>query len=237
MSATVSSASAEAGEKKGVHRRVRSPVVPATGSDHEAVFCFLTSILRAPTVPEFRASLEDPFYEPRDRLLLKRNNRMVAPRPPDASGDAVRPAANPDHRLEMAGRGTRGSWTGPRHSSAHGRRETGGPGRRPDRIPADNIPHYFRRTGWALCGQPCTSLANTRTVLARLLDEGLRRNRHQQNRRLHIRPWRRWEEAALVRIYRQNLSGAYAHWTARRLLAMAAASARLRTNLRGVGWP
>jgi predicted acetyltransferase len=37
----------------------------------------------------------------------------------------------------------------------------------------------------------------------------LRRNRHQQNRRLHIRPWRRWEEAALVRIYRQNLAGAY----------------------------
>jgi predicted acetyltransferase len=71
-----------------------------------------------------------------------------------------------------------------------------------------NIPHFFRRTGWALCGQPCWSLADTRNVLASLLDEGLQRGR-RHHRRLHIRPWRRWEEAALVRIYRQNLPGAY----------------------------
>ena len=72
-----------------------------------------------------------------------------------------------------------------------------------------SIPHFFRRTGWALCGQPCFSQANTRTVLARLLDEGLRRHRRRHHHRLHIRPWRRWEEKALVRIYRQNLPGRY----------------------------
>ena len=87
-----------------------------------------------------------------------------------------------------------------------------------------SIPHFFRRTGWALCGQPCWSVADTRTVLARLLDEGLRRNRRYHSR-LHIRPWRRWEEAALVRIYRQNVCGmfgpadrnrAYWQWLLRR---------------------
>ena len=72
-----------------------------------------------------------------------------------------------------------------------------------------SIPHFFRRAGWALCGQPSSSQAATRTVLARLLDEGLRWHRHRPHRRLHIRPWRRWEERALVRIYRQNLAGRY----------------------------
>ena len=46
-------------------------------------------------------------------------------------------------------------------------------------------------------------------MLARLLDEGLRRHRRRHHHRLHIRPWRRWEERALVRIYRQNLPGRY----------------------------
>ena len=75
-----------------------------------------------------------------------------------------------------------------------------------------SIPHFFRRTGWALCGQPSYRRANARALLARLLDRGLI---PRPRRRLHIRPWLQWEQAALARIYDQNVE------QSRRLIACA----------------
>ena len=69
------------------------------------------------------------------------------------------------------------------------------------------IPHFFRRTGWAVCGRHSYSRADARAVLSRLLDRGLVRRRRR--RQLQIRPWRRWEQAALMRIYSQNLPCTY----------------------------
>jgi hypothetical protein len=68
-----------------------------------------------------------------------------------------------------------------------------------------SIPHFFRGSDWAVCGRHSCSQAGARAVLSGLLDRGSRRSR----RRLQIRPWKRWEEAALKRIYDQNLAGSY----------------------------
>ena len=65
-----------------------------------------------------------------------------------------------------------------------------------------SIPHFFRRTGWALCGQASYRRADARALLARLLDRGLI---PRPRRRLHIRPWLQWEQAGLQRIYNQNV--------------------------------
>ena len=70
------------------------------------------------------------------------------------------------------------------------------------------IPRFFRRTGWRSAGSRVRA-SPAHAVLARLLEEGMRHPSRQLHRRLHIRPWRRWEEGALVRIYRQNLPGMY----------------------------
>jgi hypothetical protein len=61
-----------------------------------------------------------------------------------------------------------------------------------------SIPAFFDRSGWALCGQASYRRANTCAILARLLDHGLI---PRPRRRLHIRPWLQWEQAALARIY------------------------------------
>jgi predicted acetyltransferase len=68
------------------------------------------------------------------------------------------------------------------------------------------IPHFFRRTGWALCGGSACPAAGPHAVLGRLLEHGLGLRR---SGRIQVRPWRRWEEDAIARVYRQSLPGSY----------------------------
>ncbi len=73
-----SSPSADATLPKTIHRRVRLPLVSAKACDHAAIQCFLHSVFQAPSPAEFQAVLDDPFYEPRDRLLLRHWRQIVA---------------------------------------------------------------------------------------------------------------------------------------------------------------
>ncbi len=209
MSAAVSSWSSTDADRKGVRRRVRSPVMTGRAGDHESICGFLTALFPGPTWAEFKASLADPFYEPRDRLLLKRAGRLVAHVQLTHRVMQFGPNQIPVAGLKWLA--TAADCRGQGLASyllAAAQRQAAEDGALVGLL-RTSIPHFFRRTGWALCGQPSSSQAATRTVLARLLDEGLRRHRHRPHRRLHIRPWRRWEERALVRIYRQNLPGRY----------------------------
>ena len=169
--------------------------------------------------------MEDPFYEPHDRLLLRRMGRIVAHvhvthrvmhfgpiQIPVAGLGSL--ATLPQCRLQ--GLGT--------HLLTAAEKQMAQSGALIGFLKT-KIPHFFRRTGWALCGQHDSSRAGAHALLSRLLDHGLRLNRHQ---RLHIRPWRRWEEAALIRIYHQNSTGsfgmlertrAYWHWLLQRRAA------------------
>lgn len=187
-------------------RRLHLPVVAAGAGDHAAIYYFLTSVFQGPGQNEFRASLEDPFYEPHDRLLIKRGRQIAAhvhlthrvmqfgPLQLPVAGLAWLATLPQWRGRGLAGRLLRaaesrmaqsGALVGLLHTAA---------------------PHFFRRTGWAVCGRHCYSRADARAVLSRLLARGLIRRRR---RRLQIRPWRRWEQAALMRIYNQNLGGSY----------------------------
>jgi predicted N-acetyltransferase YhbS len=163
-------------------------------------------IFQGPTRNEFRSSLEDPFYEPHDRLLARRGGQIAGhvqvthrvmqfgARQLPVAGLAWL-ATSADCRGQ--GLGTRLLLAAERHMAQSGALVG---------FLRTTIPHFFRRTGWALCGRYIYSRADARAVLARLLD---RRLLCRRRRRLHIRPWRRWEQAALVRIYNQNLPGTY----------------------------
>jgi predicted N-acetyltransferase YhbS len=204
------------------HRRVRLPVVPAGAGDHPAIFHFLTALFQEPSRAEFKASIEDPFYEPRDRLLIHRGRRLVA-------------HAHATHRtmqfaglqLPVAGLDwlgvlseSRGQGIG-RHLLLAAEKQMAAGGALVGLL-RTRIPHFFRRTGWAVCGRHSFSRATARSLLARLLDCGL----HQRRPRgLHVRPWRRWELGAVLRIYHRNLahacgslerSEAYWQWLLRR---------------------
>lgn len=216
------SVSPESTHSTDVRRRVRSPIIPAAGSDHAAVYYFLSEIFGGGIRSEFNVSVEDPFYEPHDRLLLRRMGRIVT-------------HVHTTHRvmhfgsiqIPVAGLGWLATLPQCRrqglgtHLLAAAEKQMAQSGALVGLL-RTKIPHFFRRTGWALCGKHSSCRAGTHAVLSGLLDHGLRLNRHQ---RLHIRPWRRWEEGALVRIYQQNSTGsfgllertrAYWHWLLQR---------------------
>jgi predicted N-acetyltransferase YhbS len=182
---------------------VRLPVLRATGGDHATIYYFLQAIFQGPPRAEFHVSLDDPFYEPYDRLLLRQKRRIVA---------HVHVTHRTMHFGPLAIPGAGLGWLGvaPEHRhhgfgtyllrAAESRMAISGAlvG-----MLRTSIPRFFRRTGWALCGQPSYRRADARALLARLLDRGLI---PRPRRRLHIRPWLQWEQAALARIYHQNLS-------------------------------
>ena len=183
-------------------RRVRLPVTRAEGGDHATIYYFLQSVFQAPSRIEYNASLEDPFYEPHDRLLLRRQRRIVA-------------HAHLTHRtmefgsLAIPAAGLHWLGVAPEHQGR-------GLGLYLLRAAEDQMvvdgtlvgmlqtskPHFFRQSGWALCGQPSYRRAGTRALVARLLE---RRMIPRRRRRLHIRPWLQWELTALKRIYGQNV--------------------------------
>ncbi len=199
-----SSVSAGSGRQR-TGRRLRLPVVAARGGDHAAIHFFLTAVFQGPSRAEYKASLEDPFYEPHDRLLIKRRGRIVAHTQVTHRvmqfGPLEIPVAGLSWLATLAeyrgkGHGSRLLGAAEMHMAQSGSLVG---------LMRTSIPRFFRRTGWAVCGRHSYSRADARAVLARLLDRGLRKPR----RRLQIRPWRRWEEAALRRIYNQNLPGTY----------------------------
>jgi len=187
----------------------RLSVVAAGGGDHTAIYYFLTGVFQGPTRNEFKASLEDPYYEPSDRLLVKRGSRIAAHVQMTSRVLQFGPLQIPVSELGWLA--TLPECRGRHHASrllAAAEKQMVRDGALIGLL-RTSIPHFFRRSGWALCGRHCYSRADARAVLSRLLDRGLvGRRRH----RLQIRPWRRWEQAALTRIYNQNIQGAYGHF-------------------------
>ncbi len=194
-----------------VHRRrkaraARLEVVPGTSGDHQAVWYLLKEQFPGLGRPRFKASLEDPFYQPHDRLLVKSNGQIVG-------HVLLRHRQMQFGPLALAAGWLTGLVIKPEF---RGR----GMGSRLVEVAEDHLrqagtllgllqtgsPHFFRRSDWALCGRHRQSHADARAVLSELPDHRLKRRKKQ---RLQIRPFRRWELGALARIYSQNLPGSY----------------------------
>ena len=198
-------------------------LVAATRADYPSVWQFLRDVFGAPSPEEFWASLDDPFHEHHDRLLLKQGSEIVAhahaTRRTMRFGPLDLPVAGL-HWLGVAPR-CRGRGQGLRLlRSAENRMACQGA---MVGLMRTTIPHFFRQTGWALCGYDNRSEADARAILSEMLDRGLRGSRRRQ--RLKVRLWRRMEMSALARIYRQaveNTNGplqrteAYWQWLIRR---------------------
>jgi predicted acetyltransferase len=186
-------------------RRIRTPVVAATIADHPAVCCFLSDVLDRPQAAQFKAAVDDPSYRPHDRLLLRRGERIVAHahlthRTMQFGGQQLPVAGLHDvcvaqsHRAMGYGR----------YLLEAAERQMAADGALVGWLKT-SAPHFFRRTGWALCGRHNYSRASARALLARLLD----RMPERRDVSLHIRPWRKWDLEAMRRIYDQNLHGAF----------------------------
>ncbi len=187
--------------------QLRLPVIPADSADHQEIFFFLNSVFEGPSRSEFRASLEDPFYEPTDRLLIRDRNRIVAHvqvlHRVVRLGPLRLPVAQVDWlgttpKLQGQGLGTQLLKAANDHMVKTGALIGWARTCRP---------HFFRRHGWALCGRHSQSRADARRVLGELIGKGLRVP--VRRTKIHIRPWLQWELRSLVRLYGDNLDGAF----------------------------
>lgn len=190
----------------GRRRRRRAAVVPANAGDHPGIHHFLTAVFQGPSRGEFRASLEDPFYEPKDRLLVNRGSQIVAHVHVVHRVMQFGPVQLPVAWLDWLG--TLPAYRG----QGHGHRLVTAAEQQMASQGAliglmwTPIPRFFRHTGWAVCGRRCHGQASSRDLLSELMARRLLRRRRT---RLNIRPWRRMELGALMRIYKEGFSGMF----------------------------
>ena len=173
--------------------------------DHAAVYHMLLAVFQAPSRDEFQAQTEDPFYEPTDRLLVKRGFRVLShlhlTHRTMYFGSVAFPVAG------FHGLGTLPEFRGQGFATRllhEGERRIAGEGAALGLV-RTRIPKFFRRAGWAVCGRHCFSQAKAREVLGRLHGE----HSALLARPLSIRRWRHVEMPALVRLYQQNSQHAY----------------------------
>lgn len=196
-------------------------VVQAGPGDHPSIFNLLNRVFQAPSQAEFQAQLEQPFYEPANRLVVRRGDEVVAHvRNSNRDlhfGRAKLPVA---YLSELA--------TGPEYrnlgigsalveSAENLARSEGAV----FVLTRTCTPRLFLSRGWAPCGRHCFSTAAPRDLLAHLNATGQAQPsaattlaaRLQPEFRpppeLNIRLWRHVEQAALARLYAENTQQAY----------------------------
>lgn len=180
---------------------------PAGAGDHASVHQLLTTVFQGPTRDDFAAALEDPFYEPSDRLVVKRGPQVVS-------------------HVHVAGRTMRfgRDWlpigvvyrlaTLPefRHRGyARNLLEAADAAMQADGavlgVTTTKLPHYFRRSGWVACMRHSNAQVGTRDMLAQLSTRGFAP--HLRDDVVNIRPWRHVELPSLMRIYQEHIADGY----------------------------
>lgn len=178
-------------------------IVAATPGDHLAVYPLLTTIFQGPSHDAYQSSLDDPFYEPRDRLLAKHNARTVAHLHIVKRVMQFGPLRLPVAMVrwlgtlpEFRGRGIASRLM--RVADQCMIEDGTGLG-----LLRTKIPHFFRPGEWAVCGRHCVSQARTPDLLVTLA--GMRPPAPADDPpRLTVRPWRQVELPSLMRIFRQS---------------------------------
>lgn len=194
---------------------VPAVVATATPGDHHQIHNLLMNVLRAPSAAEFQAQLEEPTYEPINRLIVKRSRQVVAHcRIIDR---AV--TFGPIHLVvsELADVATGAEFRGQGYASAliqTAEQRIEQDGAQVGLLTTDS-PEFFRRLGWIEAVHQGHSKARARDILAELSAAEAQRPtpsllaKADETEALSIRLWRHVELDALMSIYRNNLSGSY----------------------------
>jgi predicted N-acetyltransferase YhbS len=189
----------------------------AKTGDHQAIHRLLVSVFHGPSPAEFHAQLDEPGYEAADRLVVRDGDQIAAhlrlARQTIQLETLTLPVARfmdlataPEYR-------SRGLATALLAAGERAAREKGvlvG-------VTRTRVPTLFARQGWSVCGRHSFSTAAPRQVLAELgatsggaIEErsdaaGLLFKPRQEP--ITVRPLRRIELPAIVRLYQKNLVG------------------------------
>lgn len=189
-------------------------LAPASSGDHLVIHNFLLGVCQAPSASEFQSQLEDPRYEPMDRLVVRHNQRIVGhvrQLQRELYFDGINVPAGGLCDLVIAPEYRRRGFGAQLVFAAERELIRGGALLGFTRTVA---PQLFARRGWVTWGRHCYSKARTRDVLAELSQR--ERTPSAPVDALHpplpasplsTRIWRHVERAALVRLFAQNMQG------------------------------
>ena len=158
--------SASVGRRFGTGKSFR--VLAARPGDHHAVQQLLVSVLHQPSSSEFQAQLEDPFYEPADRLVVKRVEQIVAhARVVNREmhfGDRILPTSTISDLVVLPEYRSEGCASELLCSAEHAVIAGG------SKIAflRTQSPEFFAARGWTACGRYSYSVAGARDILSRL---------------------------------------------------------------------
>jgi ribosomal protein S18 acetylase RimI-like enzyme len=197
------------------HRRESSlapaelfPVSSGTAGDHHAIYDLLSTALPSATRDGFLTSLDDPFYEPCHRLVIRHGGRVLSHA--HLSPRTMRLGQLPLRVSVLSGLATWPEYRGmglARRLLVAAERSMADDGAVLGML-RTNIPHFFRAAGWAVCGRHSISRARTRDLLAQLVPMP----DTQSEQAPLVRPWRQVELPALMRLHQscnQSSSGSF----------------------------
>jgi len=186
-------------------------LAPGTAADHYSVLDLLQNVFQAPSSGDFQTQLEEPFYEPNQRLVVRHGARVVSHvrmcQREMRFGSFVVPVTS---LTELA---TAAPWRKQGLASAllaEAERHMVDDGSLIGLVRTD-VPEFFVRRGWTLGGSHSWSEASAREILAQLsaarapvavipeLQESVTRAPQ-----LSTRIWRHVERSALERLYAVN---------------------------------
>jgi predicted acetyltransferase len=193
----------------------------AKTGDHPLIHGLLVSVFHGPSPAEFQAQLDEPGYEPADRLIVKDGDEIAAHLRLARQTIHVATARLPAARfMDLA--------TAPEYRSrglatallAAGERAAAERGILVG-LTRTRVPALFARHGWTVCGRHVFSSASPRAVLAELVagaeaaetDEPVPFLR-PRSESIAVRPLRRVELRAVVRLYEQHAANRFG-WPAR----------------------
>ncbi|MBI2823825.1 MAG: GNAT family N-acetyltransferase [Planctomycetia bacterium] len=176
--------------------------------DHPSVHHLLTAIFQGPTRDAFYGALDDPFYEPRDRLLIKRNDQIVSHLLVSKRVMHFGSLCFPVDCLSWLGTLPEFREQGLATRLVRATEETLARDGAVMGVLKTRIPHFFRRFGWAMCGRHSQAQAGSRDLLAQLSARGLVPGESS----VAIRPWRQVELPAVMRLYRERTAGRAGHF-------------------------
>ncbi len=197
-------------------------LLPARAGDHAAIHQLLLSIFHGPSAAEFHAQLDEPLYEPTDRLLVKSGEQVVAHLRVTKRlihfGSLTIPAAGfmdlgTSHEFRSRGFASALLDAGQQQAVSDGALVG---------LTRTTAPELFRRQGWSVCGRHSFSEAGPRQILAhycsrfphddplRLVeDDAARSLLSQPSAPSVVRPLRRIELPAIIRLYDETHRGGY----------------------------
>src|SRR5262245_27838670 len=194
------------------------PTIAASGlrltlartGDHGLIHRLLVSVFHGPSAGEFHAQLDEPGYEPADRLVVRDGEAIAAhlrlARQQVQLGAAALPAAR---FMDLA--------TAPEYRSRGLATTLLAAGERAVLVglTRTRVPGLFCRLGWAPCGRHYYSSAAPRAVLAELSAAAASQSNGRTTALTNghaaepivVRPLRRIELPAVERLYAQSLAG------------------------------